>query len=114
MGCKATQDWWNQLSDQVLVDFQEWSAKIVDDILIWAETKDELGDRIRQVMEKCREHNITISASKFTVCQEVKFTGYIVSENGVKPYPVKITAIENYPVPQDQSELRSFLGLAQQ
>ena len=39
---------------------------------------------------------------------------YIVSENGVKPDPIKVASIENYPVPQDQSKLQSFLGLAQQ
>ena len=102
------------MSDQVTVDFQDWSAKIVDDILIWAETMEELEERIQKVMQKCREHQITISASKFTVGEEVKFAGYIVSGNGIKPDPTKVAAIEHYPIPQDVTELRSFLGMAQQ
>ena len=114
MGLKSSSDWWNQLSDQVTIDFQEWSVKIVDDILIWAENDKQLEERIRKIMQKCREHQITISASKFTIGEEVKFAGYMVSKDGIKPDPMKVAAIEHYPAPKDVSELRSFLGLAQQ
>ena len=114
MGCKATSDWWCQLSDQITIDFQAWSAKIVDDVLIWADDLEQLDDRIHKIMEKCRDHQITISASKFTIGEEVKFAGYLVSKDGIKPDPLKVAALADYPAPNDVSELRSFLGLAQQ
>ena len=38
----------------------------------------------------------------------------MVSEGGIRPDPTKVAAIENYPEPQDVTELRSFLGMAQQ
>ena len=114
MGFKATQDWWNQISDVVIIDFQEWCAKIVDDIIVWATTFEELIERVRLVLQKCRENDITISEKKFQMGQEVKFAGYVVSKDGIKPDPEKVVCLKEFPEPKDTSDLRSFLGLAQQ
>jgi hypothetical protein len=35
-GCCSTEDWWNRYSNGLISEFQAWSAKIVDDIIIWA------------------------------------------------------------------------------
>ena len=114
MGFKATQDWWNQISDIVVIDYQEWCAKIVDDILIWASTFEELIERIRLVLQKCRDNDITISEKKLQIGQEVKFAGYIVSKDGIRPDPEKVICLREFPEPKDVTDLRSFLGLAQQ
>ena len=34
IGCCASQDWLNQISGQVIINHQDWVAKIVDDILV--------------------------------------------------------------------------------
>ena len=34
----------------------------------------------------------------------------MLTENGIKPDPKKIEAIKNWPVPQNVTELQSFLG----
>ena len=114
MGCSASQDHWNEYSDEVVVDFQQWSAKIVDDILIWAENINELEERVRKVLTKCKERGITISKKKFAVGKRVKFAGYIVTGEGIKPDPEKITCLKDFPRPHDEKSLRSFLGLANQ
>ncbi|PFX31706.1 Retrovirus-related Pol polyprotein [Stylophora pistillata] len=41
---------------------------------------------------------------------ELKFLGHIISAKGIKPDPDKVKAIADAPVPQNQAELRSFLG----
>ena len=69
----------NEYSDGVIVDFQQWCAKIVDDILIWAENLNDLEERVRKVLTKCRELGITISKKKLAIGKRVKFAGYIVS-----------------------------------
>ena len=92
MGCNASQDHWNEYSDEVIIDFQEWAVKIVDDILIWAETLTELDDRLRKVLNKCREKGITISKKKLTMGERVKFAGYIVSSEGIAQTPKKWSA----------------------
>jgi hypothetical protein len=113
-GCCSTQDRWNRYSDQLICDFQAWCAKIVDDIIIWAPTLQELFERICKALEKCAEINVTISEKKLQVGTTVKFAGYIVSDSGITPDPEKVQAIRDFPTPTDVTSLRSYLGLANQ
>ena len=66
------------------------------------------------VMERCRDHNITLSASKAQVGQEVKFAGFMVGSEGIKADPAKVEAIKEFPAPKDLTNLKSYLGLANQ
>ena len=40
------------------------------------------------------------------------FLGHIIGHDGIKPDPCKIVAVQNFPKPTNQSEIQSFLGLA--
>ena len=42
---------------------------------------------------------------------QVLFYGHLVTSIGVKPDPNKITAKANMPVPQNKTQLQSFIGL---
>ena len=114
MGCCASQDWWNAESDKVVEEFQEWCAKIVDDIIIWASSLEELQTRMELVLEKCKEMDITISKKKMAVGNKVIFAGYEVSDSGIRPDRQKVKCLRDFPAPTDVTSLRSFLGLAQQ
>ncbi|PFX15397.1 Retrovirus-related Pol polyprotein [Stylophora pistillata] len=41
---------------------------------------------------------------------ELKFLGHVISAEAIRPDPDKVKAIADAPVPQNQAELRSFLG----
>ena len=86
--------------------------KLVDDILVCGETKEELLERVVMVMERCRAHNITLSAAKAQVGPEVKFAGFMVGSDGIKADPAKVEAIKEFPAPKDLTNLKSYLGLA--
>ena len=113
-GCCSTQDYWNLYSDAIIADFQAWCAKIVDDILIWAATLEELFERVSKILQKCTELRVTISEKKLQIGTSVKFAGYVISQTGITPDPEKVSAIRDFPAPTDVSGLRSFLGLANQ
>ena len=114
MGCSASQDWWNKVSDAVIIEFQQFSVKIVDDILVWADNLEQLQERMAKILRKCQEIGITISKKKLQIGSEVKFAGFIVSAEGVKPDPDKVKCLKEFPVPTDVTSLRSFIGLANQ
>jgi hypothetical protein len=40
------------------------------------------------------------------------YLGYVITENGVKPDPNKIKAVQAFPVPKDAKNIKQFLGLA--
>lgn len=113
MGLSASSDEWCLRSDAALHGLQG-TKKLVDDILIEAPDETTLMSRTRAVLDRCREHGITISKKKLQTGNCVKFAGYIISSEGIKPDPEKAKAIKEFPVPHDVTSLRSFLGLANQ
>ena len=88
--------------------------KIVDDILICANNKKELETKMVTILNNCREHNITISKEKLAIGTEIEFAGYKISPKGIEPDESKLKALLDFPPPKNISELRSFLGLANQ
>lgn len=42
---------------------------------------------------------------------ETNFLGHVINETGVRPDPEKVTGIENFPQPQNVTELKRFLGM---
>jgi hypothetical protein len=113
MGLNASSDEWCARSDAALEGLEK-TRKIVDDILVWASTWEELCERVRAVLERCKQHGITLSRDKMQMGSEVRFAGHVISPNGVKPEPEKVVALKNFPAPTDATGLRSFLGLAVQ
>ena len=41
----------------------------------------------------------------------MKFLGHIVDKDGVRPLPDKVRAVQEFPLPQSTTDLRTFLGL---
>ena len=98
MGLKVTQDWWNRLSDVMTYGF-DFCAKIVDDVLAWSDTVDELKERMRSILQRCRERGITVSKRKMQIGQKVEFAGYIVSSEVIFPDPKKTDCLRKYIFP---------------
>ena len=63
MGLNASLDEWCCHSDRMVVGLP-WAKKIVDDMIIWAPTLEELEERAHIILQRCRELNITISLKK--------------------------------------------------
>ncbi|KAG1696506.1 Transposon Ty3-G Gag-Pol polyprotein [Nymphon striatum] len=113
MGLNASGDEWCYRSDMTLIGL-EGVHKLVDDILIEAETLKELYDRLQNVLVRCREKNIQLSLGKLEIGHSVRFAGHVVSDKGTQPDTARLEAIANFKSPKDITELRSFLGLANQ
>jgi hypothetical protein len=89
--------------------------KVVDDLLIHNATFPEHVCNVIQVLERCREHGITLNPKKFAFGkQNVTYVGYQVGTEGIAADPTKLNAIAKFPTPTNISELRSFMGLVNQ
>ena len=84
MGLNASSDKWCRHSD-VAVEGLEWCMKIVDDIIIWATTTEEMWTWINIVLDRCKNYNITISRNKLEMGDEIEFAGHIISHRDIKP-----------------------------
>ena len=85
----------------------------LDDIIIISSTPEEHLERLRLVFQRFREHNLKLSPDKCDFFKmKVQFLGHIVSKDGLQVDPSKIEAVQKFPVPNRQIEVKWFLGLA--
>ena len=83
------------------------------DICIFAETTDQMLDRIQLVFNRLKEFSLKIKPKKSHFFQaEVDFLGHVLSKNGVSPNPEKIEKVHDWPTPMNSKEVHSFIGLA--
>lgn len=97
--------------------FQPYIGKFVqvylDDVIVYSKTPELHAEHLELVFKKLQEHEFYCNPTKCTFNQsEVKYLGHIVGKDGLKVDPKKIAVIRDWPTPQDVSQLRSFLGLA--
>ena len=114
MGLSSTGDEYCRRGDEAVRDLKD-VEKVVDDILVHSPTLEQHLDSVRNLLLRCREHGITLNAKKAVFGQpEVKYVGFNVGAGGVKPDEKKLHAIRDFPAPTNITELRSFMGLANQ
>ena len=89
-------------------------ARATEDCLIAADSEEELLHKVEKFFEACRATGITLNTKKTQSGTNVHFAGYQINEKGSTPDPALYKAISDFPVPKTLTELRSFLGLAQQ
>jgi Reverse transcriptase (RNA-dependent DNA polymerase) len=83
----------------------------MDNILIFADTKEELEQITKLVLEKLREHNLFLKAKKCEFCQtRIKYLGMIIEEGKISMDAVKLEGIRDWPVPTTLKQTRSLLG----
>ena len=112
-GLIASSDEWCRRSDAI-VEGLPWARKIVDDILIWAPDFITLKTQIEEISQRSLALNVILSKKKIIIGEELPFAGYIVSKNGVRPNQERVSAIRQFPIPKDQTGIKSLLGLANQ
>jgi hypothetical protein len=102
------------LVNKVFMEYLEQIVVVlIDDILVYSQTKEAHEDHLRLVLQKFRDNQLY---AKFSKCdfwlKEVAFLGHIITNGGIKVDPGKISEILNWKQPTDVSKIRSFLGLA--
>lgn len=92
--------------------------KIADDILIvgrgnTVEDANRDHDRNLQLfLDRCADRGIRLNPDKFDFkADEVKFMGHILTNDGLKADPDKVTAVKNMPVPESVVSLQRFIGM---
>ena len=85
----------------------------IDDILIASATYEEHLQHLEQVFDRLRTANLMLKPKKCRfLCKEVKYLGHVISVQGVLPDPDKTEQVKLFPIPEDVTQVRRFLGLA--
>ncbi|MCG7879964.1 MAG: RNA-directed DNA polymerase, partial [Candidatus Thiodiazotropha endolucinida] len=84
----------------------------VDDVLVHSQTFEQHLSHLRLVFERLRAANLTLTPDKcFFATKSVKFLGHNFSEAGVVPCQSKTDAIDSFPTPRTQKEVKRYLGM---
>ena len=87
---------------------------IVDDLLVWGKDDEEHDARRKQVLTRAREVNLEFNTEKCKIKQgDVPFVGHVLRKEGLKPDPEKIRAVKEMKPPENDKELKTFLGFIQ-
>ena len=84
----------------------------IDNILIYSKTEEEHKEHLKIVLQELWDHQIF---AKFSKCDffkdKIQYLGHVVTKEGISVDPKKIRAIEDWPVPKDVTDVRSFMGI---
>ena len=87
---------------------------ISDDIIVFGKGQEEHNKNLRDVLQRLKENNLRLNKDKCEFSKtEIKFYGHIFSAVGVRPDPKKVDAIHEAQPPQNPSDVKSLLGMAQ-
>ena len=83
--------------------------------IIYDRDQEEYDARLDAALESIKSAGLTLNKEKCEFPQEeVSFLGQVVEKADIRPDPNKVKAIIDMEEPTDQSELRRFLGMANQ
>lgn len=113
-GLKNAPATFQRVMNNVLRGFQNEICYVyLDDIIVFSSSLQEHVERLRKIFERIRQSNLKIQLDKSEFLHtEVAYLGHVITKNGVLPNPEKINAVKNFPLPVNQKQIKSFLGLA--
>ena len=86
---------------------------ISDDTIVFAKDDDDHMRILRSLFTRIRDRGLTLNGEK---CEfekpSIEFFGHVFSGDGVRPSPTKVQSIQDMGAPQNASEVRSLLGMA--
>ena len=91
----------------------EWVLVIFDNIVVMAQTREELLHRLDVFFDRCVERNISLKFPKsFIGFRHVDFFGYTISDGRYTLRPERLQTLENMEMPTSKEQMRSLLGVA--
>ncbi|XP_043239605.1 uncharacterized protein LOC122390579 [Amphibalanus amphitrite] len=84
----------------------------LDDVIVAGRTREEHDARLKTVMEKLEEYQVTLNADKchFGV-ERIGFLGFSVSKDGIEINPSRVQGLQELKAPSTVKDLQAMLGL---
>jgi hypothetical protein len=83
-------------------------------LIITRQTLNNHLQKMETVLNRLRDAGLKVNAAKSLFCaHEIKYLGYILTREGIKPQPKKVQVILMLSPPNNVKELGHFLGMVQ-
>ena len=85
----------------------------LDDIIVWGDSIHELSSRLETLFHRAEEYNITFNPEKCRIgMTEVEYVGHVIDSTGLSFTKAKLDKVEQFRLPANPKDMKSFLGLA--
>ncbi|CAK1577917.1 unnamed protein product [Parnassius mnemosyne] len=113
MGLKNSPSTFQRVMDNILRGLQNHICLVyLDDIIVFSTSLQEHMVNLDKVFSRFRESNFKFQMEKSEFLKhETAYLGHIITRDGIKPNPDKISAVQKYPIPKNPKEIKQFLGL---
>jgi hypothetical protein len=83
----------------------------MDDILIFAKTKEELEQYTKEVLQVLKDNDLYLKPEKCEFYKEqINYLGFVISHDKIAMDPSKVAGLKEWPAPETVKQVRSFLG----
>ncbi|EUB64742.1 Retrovirus-related Pol polyprotein [Echinococcus granulosus] len=111
--CNAAATFQRLMQTALIGLFPKHCIIYLDDILVFGGDIIEHNANLKLVLDHLRDAGLTLNPKKCRFLQRsVTFLGHTVSSNGIAVTDDRVQQVRTWPTPTNQTELRSFLGLA--
>lgn len=110
--CNAPSAFMRMMNSILEPHMREFVVVYLDDILIFSQTKEQHKAHVEEILQLLLKHQLKLGADKCSWFQSrVEFVGFWIDEKGVHTSDDKVKVINEWPVPQNVTEVKGFLGL---
>jgi hypothetical protein len=93
-------------------ELREFVSIYLDDVLIHSKNIEDHVGHVRRILEVLLAQGLRVKRSKCEWAKEsIEFCGFTISKDGVHTQEQKTAAVRDWPQPQNETEVRKFLGL---
>ncbi|KAI5721414.1 hypothetical protein M8J77_020491 [Diaphorina citri] len=110
-GLRIAAQTFQRFMDEVLRGL-DFCFPYIDDVLVASETESQHLEHLTIIFERFQQYSLNLNPRKCVFGQpEVKFLGYLISNQGTCPLPNRVKDILDYEQPTTAKGLRQFLGM---
>jgi hypothetical protein len=111
MGFVNSMALFTRLMDMAMIGLGDMVSVYVDDIIVFSKSWQKHMVDLNTVFGRLQTAGLQVNLAKCQFARtEVPFLGHMVSREGIKMDTKKVAAIDSMPLPEDLTQLRSFLG----
>jgi len=109
----APSDFQAFINDVLQAYLDDLCTAFLDDIFIYSNTLTEHKEQVYKVLKALSDAGLHLKPEKCHFHkQEVKYLGFIITTNGIKMDPEKVSCVLGWEVPRTVTDVQCFLGFA--
>ena len=112
-GMKSAPATFQRMINKVLSGLELFSGAYLDDILIYSKTFEDHLLHLETVFQRLLDAKLVAKPSKCVLGHaQINYLGHLVGSGEMKPLKSKVECLQQFPIPENKKQLRSFIGLA--